>query len=104
VVWTRAEFKETHQPRPGAAVNYFRAFTSLLTVVTDRPIRRLYGVNFLLYLAVFGFYRAILMYMVDEWQMPVSRVTRYYAFLAVMSIVASFGGCHSSPAACVCNP
>jgi hypothetical protein len=31
------------------------------------------------------------MYMVDEWQMPVSRVTRYYAFLAVMSIVASFG-------------
>jgi hypothetical protein len=31
------------------------------------------------------------MYMVDEWQMPVSRVTRYYAFLAVMSIMASFG-------------
>jgi MFS family permease len=91
LVWTRAEFKETHQPRPGAAVNYFRTFTSLQTVVTDRPIRRLYGVNFLLYLAVFGFYRAILMYMVDEWQMPINRVTRYYAFLAAMSIVASFG-------------
>jgi MFS family permease len=91
LVWTRAAFKETHQPGTGAPVNYFRAFTSLLTVVTDRPIRRLYGVNFLVYLAVFGFYRAILMYMVDEWQMPVSRMTRYYAFLSVMSIVASFG-------------
>ena len=31
------------------------------------------------------------MYMVDEGRMPISRVTRYYAFLAVMSIVASFG-------------
>lgn len=72
-------------------VNYFKAFTNLLEVVTDRPIRRLYVVNFLLYMAIFGFYRAILMYMVDEWQMSVSQVTRYYAFLAVMSIVASFG-------------
>jgi predicted MFS family arabinose efflux permease len=91
LVWMRAAFRETHQPGTGAPVDYFRAFTNLLTVVTDRPIRRLYGVNFLLYLAVFGFYRAILMYMVDEWQMPVSRMTRYYAFLSVMSIVASFG-------------
>jgi MFS family permease len=91
LVWTRAKFEETHQPGLGAAVNYCRAFTSLLTVVTDRPIRRLYGVNFRLYVAVFGFYRAILMYMVDEWQMPVSRVTWYYACLSVMSMVASFG-------------
>jgi MFS family permease len=91
LVWTPVGFKETHPPRPGEMVNYFKAFTNLLEVVTDRPIRRLYVVNFLLYMAIFGFYRAILMYMVDEWQMSVSQVTRYYAFLAVMSIVASFG-------------
>jgi hypothetical protein len=42
-----------------------------------RPIRQLYPVNFV--------------YTVDEWQMSVGQVTTYYAYLAVMSVVASFG-------------
>lgn len=91
LVWTRTSFKETHQPMPGQEVQYFRAFTSLLSVFTDRPIRQLYLVNFLFYLTIFGFFRVILMYMVDEWQMGVSQVTLYYGFLAFMSIIASFG-------------
>jgi hypothetical protein len=60
-------------------------------VFTDRPIRQLYLVNFLVYLASLGFWRATLMYMVDEWRMGVHQTTLYYAYLAVMSIVASFG-------------
>jgi hypothetical protein len=42
-----------------------------------RPICQLYPVNFV--------------YMVDEWQMSVGQVITYYAYLAVMSAVASFG-------------
>jgi MFS family permease len=91
LAWTRVSFRETHAPKPGQVVRYFAALTNLLSVFTDRPIRRLYLVNFLVYLASLGFWRAILMYMVDEWQMSVHQTTLYYAYLAAMSIVASFG-------------
>src|SRR5262249_37653197 len=66
-------------------------FANLATVFSDRPIRRLYLVNFLIYLASFGFFRVILMYMVDEWHWTESEETLGYAALAGCSIVASFG-------------
>jgi predicted MFS family arabinose efflux permease len=91
LVWTWGNFKETHSPTPGQRVDYFGAFTNLLGVFTDHSIRRLYLVNFLFYLASFGFFRVILMYMVDEWHMGVGRTTDYYAYLAFVSIIASFG-------------
>lgn len=90
LVWTRASFKETHKPTPGQQVYYFQAFTNLSTVFTDRPIRQLYLINFLFYLTIFGFFRVVLIYMVDEWQMGIGQSTMYYSYTAVMGTIASF--------------
>ncbi|MGH8065521.1 MAG: hypothetical protein ACRERE_09840 [Candidatus Entotheonellia bacterium] len=61
LAWTRLSFQKTHAPKPGQVVRYLAAFTNLLTLFTDWPIRRLYLVNFLLYLSCLGFWWAILM-------------------------------------------
>src|SRR5262249_33285468 len=79
LLWVRLALQETHQPRPGLHVDVFKAFANLATVFSDRPIRRLYLVNFLFYLASFGFFRVILMYMVDEWHWTESEETLAYA-------------------------
>jgi predicted MFS family arabinose efflux permease len=89
--WTRTHFHETHPSDSTRSVDWFGAIGNLLSMFTDRALRQLYLVNFLIYLAAFGFFRAILMYMVDEWHMGITHITLSYAFLAGMSIVASFG-------------
>ena len=71
------------------AISYFKSFTNLSTIFTDLPIRRVYLVNFIIYLALFGFYRVIQMYMVGEWHFPTDKVTLYYAFLAVIAGIAN---------------
>ena len=58
---------------------------------TDRPIRQLYLVNFLIYLWLFGYFRMVLVYMVDKWHTTVDQTTLIYSGLALISAVASFG-------------
>jgi DHA1 family tetracycline resistance protein-like MFS transporter len=70
-------------------MDYFKTFTNLATVFTDIPIRKVYLVNFLLYLSAFGFWRVIQMYMVDEWKFGVGKVTFYYSYLAIVAFVAN---------------
>jgi predicted MFS family arabinose efflux permease len=60
-------------------------------VFTDRPIRRLYLINFLIYLGLFGYFRMVLVYMVDHWHTTVDQTTLIYSGLALISAVASFG-------------
>jgi len=50
-------FSESHRPSAHAAGGYLKSFINLATVITDRRLRPLYLVNFLLYLAIFGFFR-----------------------------------------------
>jgi len=89
LVWTALHFKETHPPEPGLPLNYKKTFTNLGTVFTDRPIRTLYLVNFLLYVAIFGFSRCLLMYLVDHWKMDTSQITLFYAYFAAAVLVAN---------------
>ena len=56
---------------------------------TDRRLRLLYGVNFLLYLAIFGFFRCYPMYLVDEFHLNVSRVSEFVAWVAVPIVIAN---------------
>lgn len=90
LAWIWAAFRETHAPDAARPLDYRAAITNLRTVFTDRPLRRLYLVNFVLYLTIYGFFRVILMYMADEWRMSVEQVTMYYSYLAAMSLIASF--------------
>jgi DHA1 family tetracycline resistance protein-like MFS transporter len=89
LVWTAVAFHETRAAQPGTAVDYGAAFTNLLGVFTDRRLRLLYAVNFLLYLAIFGFFRCYPMYLVDEFELNVSRVSEFVAWVAVPIVIAN---------------
>jgi MFS family permease len=71
------------------AGGYFDAFTNLLAVVEDRRLRRLYLTNFLLYLAIFGFFRVYPMYLVNEFHMGVGKVSELVAYVAVPIVIAN---------------
>ena len=60
---------------------YLKSFTNLSGVFTDKRLRSLYLVNFLLYLAIFGFFRAYPMYLVDAFHLQVSRESAFVAHL-----------------------
>jgi DHA1 family tetracycline resistance protein-like MFS transporter len=89
--WTWLSFGETHAPEKNKSFDAKAALTNLVTVFTDRPIRRLYLVNFLIYLGLFGYFRMVLVYMVDRWDTTVDQTTLIYSGLAVISAAASFG-------------
>jgi MFS family permease len=91
LAWIGISFRETHPPEKDKRFDAFAALTNLGTVFTDRPIRRLYLINFLIYLGLFGYFRMVLVYMVDHWHTTVDQTTLIYSGLALISAVASFG-------------
>jgi MFS family permease len=86
---TLAAFRETNPPEKRQPISYFEAFTNLSTVVTDRRVRVLYLINFLLYLAIFGFFRCYPMYLVDEFRLGVSRESEYIAWVGLPIVLAN---------------
>jgi MFS family permease len=88
-IWILVGFKDTFVPDITKPINYFKSFTNLTNVFTDLPIRRVYLVNFILFLSTYGFWRVIQIYMVDKWNFDVGQVTFYYAYLAVVSGIAN---------------
>jgi MFS family permease len=81
-------FRETARPaaaRPG----YLDAITNLARVVSDLDLRPFYLVNFILYLALFGFFRVYPMYLVDEFGLDVGEVSEYIAYVAVPIVIAN---------------
>jgi MFS family permease len=81
-------FRETHRPSVEQSP-YLEAFTNLARVITDRRLRPLYLLNFVLYLAIFGFFRVYPMYLVDQFHMGVGRVSEFIAWVAVPIVVAN---------------
>lgn len=81
-------FAETHQGTHETG-HFLQAFTNLARVFTDRRLRPLYLVNFVLYLAIFGFFRVYPMYLVDQFHMGVGQVSEYVAFVAVPIVIAN---------------
>jgi DHA1 family tetracycline resistance protein-like MFS transporter len=82
------------RPGPTSAArreSVFAAFANLSQVVLDPRLRSLYLVNFLLYLAMYGFFRSSPMYMVDEFDLGVSRESELIAYLSLPFIVANLG-------------
>lgn len=86
---TLLKFRETNPPEKRQQISYFEAFTNLAGVFTDRRIRMLYLINFLLYLAIFGFFRCYPMYLVDEFHLGVSRESEYIAWVGVPIVLAN---------------
>lgn len=86
---TLVKFRETNPPAKRRQISYFEAFTNLLGVFTDRRIRILYLINFLLYLAIYGFFRCYPMYLVDQFHIGVSRESEFIAWVGVPIVLAN---------------
>lgn len=82
-------FSETNPPSSRRKVSYLEAFTNLAAVVTDHRLRQFYWLNFLFYLAIFGFFRCYPMYLVDEFHLGVSRVSEFIAWVGVPIVLAN---------------
>jgi len=74
-------FRETAKLDTTHRVRVVEMFAALSHIFSDRQLRRFYGVNFLLYLAIFGFFRSYPMYLVDGYRMGVSRVSEFVAWV-----------------------
>jgi MFS family permease len=82
-------FSESHRPSHSEAGGYLKSFTNLAKVITDRRVRPLYLVNFLLYLAIFGFFRVYPMYLVRVFHLGVARESVFVAWVAVPIVIAN---------------
>jgi len=88
-LWTALLFRETRAAPVGEPIRYAAAFTNLLNVFTDRRLRQLYAINFLLYLAIYGFFRCYPMYIVDQFRLDVSRMSELIAWVAVPIVIVN---------------
>ena len=89
LAWVALAFRETHQGDRSRKLDYGATFSGLATVFTDRPIRRVYFINFIFYLTLFGYFRIVLVYMIDTWHMIASESAMHYSYCAFVSLIAS---------------
>ena len=88
-IWVWIGFHDPFVPDINKKISYFKTFTNLATVFTDIPIRRIYLVNFLIYLGIFGLARVIQIYLIDEWNFGIDKVTLYYAIISGFCAVSN---------------
>ncbi len=88
---TASQFVETTTPRDGPGVPLSHALASLADAFRPGGMRRLYLANFVLYLAIFGFFRVYPMYLVNRFHMTVSRESLFVAWVAVPIVAANAG-------------
>jgi MFS family permease len=89
VLFTLIAFKETRPKEKRTDVSYSEAFTNMLTIFRPGRLRIIYLVNFLIYLAIFGFFRAFPMYLVEHFDMDVTELAKYIAWNAVPVVIGS---------------
>jgi len=87
-IWLKISLRETHSTED-KEVDYFKTFKNFTTVFTDKPIRRIYLVNFILFLSILGFFRVIQTYVVDEWSMDVDKESFFYAYLGFLCMIGN---------------
>jgi DHA1 family tetracycline resistance protein-like MFS transporter len=88
---TALRFRETHVPSPGPAIGLGRAFANVGAAFAPGRLRPLFLANFVLYLAIFGFFRVYPIYLVDHFGMGVSRESEFIAWVAVPIVIANLG-------------
>jgi predicted MFS family arabinose efflux permease len=91
LIFTAVVFRETSVRASSGSVRWMRSFTSLLEAVRPGKLRRRYLTNFVLYLAIFGFFRVYPMYLINRFHMSVSRESLFVAWVAVPIVAANLG-------------
>ena len=82
-------FRETHPASERQMIPLTQAFGNLSQAITNCRLRSLFWLNFLFYLAIFGFFRCYPMYLVDEYHLGVSRVSEFVAWVGVPIVLAN---------------
>ncbi len=90
-VWVLMKFKETHiitkrQPK----LNYLDSFKNLKFLFTAKKLRKVFWINFFIYLAIFGFFRAYPMYLVEGFGLTVGKLSEFMAWASVPIIFTNF--------------
>lgn len=62
-----------------------------LTIVFRPDLRRVFGINLLLYLAAFGFFRAYPMYLAQALHLGVSRISEFVAWVGLPIVLVNLG-------------
>jgi MFS family permease len=88
---TAVAFRETAVTSDPAPIHLTRAFASLRDAGRPGPLRRVYLTNFVLYLAIFGFFRVYPMYLINRFHMGVGRESLFVAWVAVPIVAANLG-------------
>jgi DHA1 family tetracycline resistance protein-like MFS transporter len=88
---TALVFHETAVTSDPAPIRLTRAFRSLRDAGRPGPLRRVYLANFVLYLAIFGFFRVYPMYLINRFHMDVARESLFVAWVAVPIVAANLG-------------
>ncbi len=88
---TAARFRETHAGSSTASIGIARAFRSVGAAFAPDRLRPLFLGNFVLYLAIFGFFRVYPIYLVDHFGMGISRESEFIAWVAVPIVIANLG-------------
>lgn len=94
---TAVRFRETHAPRPptdarpSTRATALRALWNVGAAFAPGRLRPIFLANFVLYLAIFGFFRVYPMYLVDHFDMGVSKESELIAWVAVPIVIANLG-------------
>jgi DHA1 family tetracycline resistance protein-like MFS transporter len=86
---TAARFRETHAPDPSAPLGVGVAIGNVGAAFARGGLRPIFAANFVLYLAIFGFFRVYPMYLVDHFGMGVGRESEFIAWVAVPIVIAN---------------
>jgi DHA1 family tetracycline resistance protein-like MFS transporter len=90
LIWTHFAFSETKKHKE-KNISLTAAFANLLTVFTSRKLRVIYLINFLLYFAIFGFFRCYPMFIVDAFKVNASQLSEFIAWVSVPIILVNLG-------------
>jgi DHA1 family tetracycline resistance protein-like MFS transporter len=89
LVLTAARFRETHTPDRSAPLGVGVAIRNVGAAFARGGLRPVFAANFVLYLAIFGFFRVYPMYLVDHFGMGVGRESEFIAWVAVPIVIAN---------------
>ncbi len=89
LIWVRLHFKETHKVDTNINRGYFQEFTNLTNVFKDKELRYYYGVNFLIYFAIFGYLRFYPTYITLIFNTPFALLSLIIAYVAFPFIIVN---------------
>lgn len=84
-------YHDKRKPQPNTPINYLQAMSNVVNIIRPSRFRRIFLLNFLLYTALYGFFRSYPMYVVSHYQLGINQESHYIAWVSVPLIVANLG-------------